>query len=143
MSLKKATEELLKVAEAIDQQAAEVAQFVCDQCNHTTTLAKINASRKMVASEIGENVTVSDVTVNDQVHCPAPSCEGVLSYNETEESKSYFYDDSVDAAAHSEKTETPAQEKAETLQTQKAERAQGVHASEMIDYDSIERYKRG
>lgn len=147
MSLKKATEELLKVAEAIDQQAAEVANFVCDKCNHTTTLAKINAARKMVASEIGENVTVSDVTVNDQVHCPAPSCEGVLSYNETEESKSYFYDDAVVAknpdAPHSEKTETPADEAAESEKTQKAEREKGVHAAEIVDYDSIERYRKG
>jgi hypothetical protein len=147
MSLKQAAEEILKVAEAIEQQAAEAASFVCDKCNHTTTLAKINASRKKVATEIGENMTVSDITVNDQVHCPAPSCEGVLSYKETEESKGYFYDDSVTAkdpnAPHSEKTETPADEAAESEKTQKAEREKGVHAAEKVDYDSIERYRKG
>jgi hypothetical protein len=148
MSLKQAAENLLKVAESIDQQAAEVTTFVCDKCNHTTTLAKINASRKKVASEIGENVAVNDVTVNDKVHCPAPGCEGVLSYKETEESKGYYYDpEAVTAkdpnAPHSEKTETPEEEAAESVKTQKKEREEGKHASEKIDYDAIERYKKG
>jgi hypothetical protein len=149
MSLKQAAENLLKVAEAIDQQAAEVSTFVCDKCNHTTTLAKINASRKKVAGEIGENVTVSDVTVNDKVHCPAPDCEGVLSYKETEESKGYYYDpEAVMAkdpnAPHSEKTETPKDEAAESLKTQEKEREEGKHeASEKMDYDALERYTKG
>jgi len=91
MSLKKTAEDLLQVAEAIEKEASEVTQFVCDTCNHTTTLAKINAARKTVASEIGKNVTVSDITVNDMVTCPA--CEGVLSYKVTKESQSYYFDE--------------------------------------------------
>ena len=150
MSLKKAAEDLLKVAEAIEKEASEVTSFVCDKCNHTTTLAKINAARKQVAGEVGENVTVSDITVNDKVSCPAPGCEGVLAYKETEASAQYYFDPETKEAKkdpdapHSEKTETPEEEKAESLETQKKERAEGKHAStEPIDYDSLDRYIKG
>ena len=147
MSLKQAAEELLKVADEIEQKAAECTQFTCGVCNHTTTLAKINAARKHTASEVGENVTVSDITVNDKVTCPA--CEGVLAYKETEASAGYYYDPdkAVEAkkdpdAPHSEKTETPEQEAAESLETQKKERAEGKHTAS-VDYDAIDRYKKG
>jgi len=149
MSLKQAAEELLKVADEMEKQAAEISKFVCDKCNHTTTLAKINAARIKSAAEVGENVTVSEITVNDKVHCPLPECQGVLSYQETEESASYYYDPEKKVAgaadkSHSEEKETPEQEAAESVETQKKERAEGKHeASEPIDYDAIERYTKG
>ena len=148
MSLKQAAEELLKVADEIEQKAAEVTTFVCDKCNHTSTLANINASRKKVASEVGENVTVTDITVNDKITCPAPGCEGVMAYNETEASAGFYYDPdkAVEAkdpdAPHSEKKETPAEEKDESLKTQEKERAEGAHTAS-VDYDAIDRYIKG
>jgi len=144
MSLKKQADDLLAVAAEIEKQAAEVTTFVCPSCNHTTTLAKINAARKAVASEIGENVVVSDIAVSDKVACPAPGCEGVLAYQETEASQPYYYDTEKEAKKHSEKTETAEQEAAESLQTQQEERAEGKHASsEPVDYDAIDRYLKG
>jgi hypothetical protein len=141
MSLKKTAEDLLKLADQIEQEASEVTKFVCDTCNHTATLATINASRKTAAEGI-EDVTVSDISVNDKISCPA--CEGVMAYSETEESQAYYFDpDKVEAKAkpHSEKTETPEQEAAESVETQTQERAQGKHAS--IDYDALDRYMKG
>jgi hypothetical protein len=138
MSLKQAAEELLKLADEIEGDASQVTQFVCDTCNHTATLAAINQKRKEASKEAGENVTVSDITVNDKIHCPA--CEGVMAYSETSESAPYYYDTDKEAAAHSEKTETPKDEAAESLETQEEERKKGVHAS--IDYDSLQRYKK-
>ena len=88
MSLKKAAEGLLRIAEDIEKDAAEVSQFVCDTCNHTATLATINVKRSEIAKEAGENVVVAEVTVNDKLHCPA--CEGFMAYQATEESKPYY-----------------------------------------------------
>ena len=151
MSLKKAAQDLLDVANAIEKQAAEVTSFVCSGCNHTTTLAKINASRAKIAGEVGENVTVSEITVNDQVSCPA--CEGVLSYYETEASTPYYFDpDKIAAkdpdAPHDEKTETPAAEKAESEATQEKEKEEGTEEHEQpkkaaIDYDALDIYING
>lgn len=153
--MKKAAEELLKIADEIEQEAATVTQFVCESCNHTASLASINAKRKTAAQEVGENVTVSDITVNDKIQCPA--CDGVMAYKATEASEAYYFDpdkkadDKPDetveeekaekkAAEHSEKTETPEDEAKESLKVQKEERAQGKHAS--IDYDSLKRYTK-
>jgi len=140
--MKEAAEELLKVADAIDKEAAEVTQFVCDKCNHTATLATINARRQEAAKTAGENVTVSDITVNDKIHCPA--CDGVMVYAETEESAGYYFDPDQKAAAKvspeeikEEKKETPEEqaleEKGEKLHKE-------PHAS--IDYDALERYSK-
>jgi len=165
--MKKAADELLKIADQIDKEAAEVTQFVCNKCNHTAALATINSKRQAAAKEAGENVTVSDITVNDSIKCPA--CDGVMAYKATEASEAYYFDPDkkaksdaeeeeadaeakakpkdeeeaadAEAAAHSEKTETPEEEKAETLETQKKERGEGKHeASAPIDYDSLQRY---
>jgi hypothetical protein len=155
--MKKAADELLKIADEIEKEAAEVTQFVCGKCSHTATLAAINTKRQAAAKEAGENVTVSDITVNDSIQCPA--CDGIMAYKATEASEAYYFDpdkkaeekkpeeepkkEEVEAkkdpdAPHSEKTETPAEESQESLETQKKEREKGVHAS--IDYDSLQRY---
>jgi hypothetical protein len=140
MSMKQAAEELLKVADAIDKEAAEVTQFVCNKCNHTATLASINARRKQAAEESGANVTVADITVNDKLQCPA--CDGVMAYQETEASAGFYFDPEKTAkdpdAPHDESKETPKEETEESLDTQKKEQEQGKHAS--IDYDTLERY---
>jgi DNA-binding protein len=147
MSLQKQAEELMAIANAIEKQAAEVTEFVCDKCNHTTTLAKINIARQTIASEVGENVTVSDIGVDDKVTCPAPGCEGVLAYQETEASAGYYYDpDKV--AKHDESKEIPAEEAKETPEMQKKEKEEGTEKHEQpkeasVDYDAIDRYKKG
>ena len=120
MSLKNAAEELLKVADDIEKEAAETSQFVCDKCNHTATLASINGKRQEVAKEAGEKVIVADVTVNDTVSCPA--CEGTMAYKATEESDKFYFDPESKEAGEDEEDE---EEK---------------KASEPIDYDSLERY---
>jgi len=144
--MKQAAEELLRIADEIEQDAANVTQFVCQDCNHTATLAKINERRKQAATELGENVSVSDITVNDQIACPA--CNGVMAYSENEESKAYYFDPEKTAEKvapkHDETKETPAAEKAESEQTQADEAAAGteLHKEASIDYDSLERYTK-
>jgi outer membrane biosynthesis protein TonB len=165
--MKKTADELLKIADDIDKDAAEVTTFVCDKCNHTATLAGINAKRqaaaKAASEATGETVVPADITVNDKIHCPA--CAGLMAYKATEASEAYYFDPDKKAddkpgetpaeekaekekdekeakknpdAPHSEKTETPEAEKGESLETQKKEQEKGVHAS--VDYDSLKRY---
>lgn len=120
MSLKETAKDLLKVADEIEVEAAEVTNFVCDSCNHTATLAKINEKRKQAAEEAGENVTVSPITVNDKIMCPACD-EGAMSYQATEESQRFYIEP----------------------ETKEAEEEEAKEAGESVDYDSLERYKNG
>ncbi|RKY77535.1 hypothetical protein DRQ07_08650 [candidate division KSB1 bacterium] len=116
MSIKQAAEELLKVADEIEKEAAEVTEFVCDQCNHTATLALINEKRREAAKQAGENVTVSEITVNDSVNCPA--CDGIMTYRPTEASEEYYIDEDKATKDNDESKE----------------------ASESLDYDSLQKY---
>lgn len=118
MSLKNAAEELLKVADEIEKEAADVTQFVCDKCNHTASLAAINQKRKEAAEASEDNVAVKDITINDTVNCPA--CDGVMAYKASKASDPYYFDPEQKEAG-----EKPESKKA---------------ASEPIDYDSLERY---
>jgi hypothetical protein len=145
---KKTAEELLKIAEEIEQQAAEVTQLVCDKCNHTSTLAKINDARKKTASDVSENIAVSEITVNDKVTCPAPGCDGVLSYKATEASAPYYYDpDAKPAEKTAAKEEAPKEEAPkeeapkEEEPKEEAPKEEGKEAKK-IDYDMIESYQR-
>ena len=115
MSMKQAAEELLKIADDIEQEAQEVTNFVCAECNHTATLATINQSRRTAAEQIDENVRVADITVNDEIACPA--CDGVMSYQASDESEKYYIDTKQADEKEADKT-----------------------ASEPIDYDSLQRY---
>lgn len=154
MSLKKTAEDLLQIAEAIEKEAADVTQFVCDKCHHTTTLAKINAARKTAAEEIGKNVTVSDITVNDNVACPA--CDGVLSYDATEESKSYYFDekkaddkeeedaeDEKDAASQKEIEEEKGETPEEQAEEEGGKKLHKEPHTASIDYDKLDQYLKG
>ena len=155
MSLKKAAEDLLKIADEIEKDAAGVTQFVCDKCNHTATLAGINGARQKAASDVGENVTVSDITVEDKVACPCPSCDGVMSYQATDESKVYYFEEkeAKKGKPKAEKPEGPTPEEvAEEAGESPAEQAQEESGEKLhkephkkeaaIDYDSLERYSR-
>jgi len=113
MSLKQAAEELLKIADQIEKDAAEVTEFVCDKCKHTASLASINQKRLEASKEAGDNVAVAEVTVDDKLHCPA--CEGIMSYNATEASEPYYAAEKKDD-----------------------EEEKACQAS--IDYDTLERY---
>ena len=144
MSLKKAATDLLKLADDIEAQANEVTQFVCDKCNHTASLAKINGTRKTMAKEAGENVTVSEITVEDTIACPA--CEGVMAYKETEESKGFYFDEKAAAVTPKEiaeeKKETPKQQ-AEEEQGKKLHEEPHGKKEAAIDYDQLDRYMKG
>lgn len=135
MSLKKAAEELLKIADEIDTQAETVTSFVCDKCNHTASLADINARRAEVAKEAGENVKVGKITVNDKIHCPA--CPGIMSYKASEESEKFYYDPEAKVAQDEEKPaeEKPAEEKPVE------EKEEEKKASEPVDYDLLQTLK--
>jgi cephalosporin hydroxylase len=137
MTLKEAAVELLKVADQIDKEASEVTKFVCEACNHTSTLANINAKRAEVAKTAGENVTVADVTVNDKIHCPA--CDGVMAYSQTADSEKFYFDPEKKVAE--EKVEEKVEEKKEEP---KKEEKEEVEASKKasIDYDSLQRYSK-
>jgi hypothetical protein len=155
MSLKKTAEDLLKIAEDIEMEAAEVTQFVCEKCNHTTTLAKINASRKEAANEIGDNVVVSPITVNEKVTCPA--CDGVLAYNATEESAPYYFDEKKAEEDDKDKeekeaTKEPSQREineetretpAEQALEEKGEKLHKEPHAASIDYDKLDLYLKG
>lgn len=127
MSLKQAAEDLLKVADEIEKEAEEVTQFVCEECNHTASLAKINAARDEAGKEAGENVTVSRISVNDSIICPA--CGGKMAYQETEDSSKFYFDPEQKSAGDEEEEKEEKEEKEE-------EKA----VSEPIDYDSLKRY---
>lgn len=134
MDVKKAAEELLKIADDIEKDAAEVTKFVCSSCNHTTNLLGINAKRREAAKTAGDNVTVADITVNDKVKCPA--CDGVMVYAETEASAPYYYDPDKAAVSQKEIDE----EKKETPEEQaEEEKGKKLHAEPhaSVDYDRI------
>jgi len=112
MEMKQASEELLKIADEIEKEAAAVTQFVCEGCNHTATLATINAKRVEAAQSTGQEVVVAQVGVEDVLSCPA--CGGKMAYQPTEESQKYYINVKADD-----------EDKA---------------ASAPIDYDSLQRY---
>jgi len=130
MSLKQAAEELLKIADEMEKDAAEVTRFVCDVCNHTTTLASINEKRAAVAKEAG-NVTAEEITVNDQVFCPA--CDGVMAYKATEASSAYYFDPDKKAEEEEEKPEEEKKPEEEAPEGSK-------ECKTALDYDSLNRY---
>jgi hypothetical protein len=130
MDVKKAAEELLKIANDIEKDAAEVTKFVCSSCNHTATLSSINVKRQEAAKTAGDSIQVADISVNDKVHCPA--CEGVMAYAETEASQPYYYDPDKAAVSKKEIEE----EKGETPKEQAEEEESGKE-DKKADYDSI------
>jgi len=155
MTLKEAAEALIKVADQIDKEAMEVTEFVCKGCNHTATLSSINGKRKEAAKTAGENVVVADVTVNDQIHCPA--CDDIMSYRSTEASEQFYFDpdkkaakkdeEEVDASKKEEvdaskKEEVEAPKKEEVDASKKEEEEVDASKKASIDYDSLKRYTK-
>jgi DNA-directed RNA polymerase subunit RPC12/RpoP len=128
MTLKEASEELLKIADDIEKEANEVTEFVCVGCNHTASLAKINGKRVELAKEAGENVTVSPITVNDKVACPA--CGGTMAYKATEAAEKYYFDPEKAAA------EKSAVEEKEPVEEEKKPEEE-KKAAEPVDYDKL------
>jgi len=141
MTPKQAAEELLKIADDIEKDAAEATKFVCDKCNHTASLDTINARRHETAKTAGENVTVSEITVNDKIQCPA--CDGVMAYSENDESKAYYFDPEKTAnEAAEEAGETSAEQATEEETGKELPKKPAKEASEPIDYDSLQRYMK-
>lgn len=127
MSMKQAAEELLKIADEIEKEASEITNFICDSCNHTATLASINDKRRKAADEAAKEasnkIVISDISVNDRVHCPA--CEGTMSYHPTEASEQYYIDEK--AAGDENEDDDDDDDKKEA-------------SVEPVDYDSLQRY---
>jgi hypothetical protein len=161
MTLKEAAAALIKVADQIDAEAMTVTEFVCKGCNHTATLASINSKRKTAAKEAGENVSVADITVNDQIHCPA--CNDIMAYRPTEASEQFYFDPDKKAAEEEKKPEEAKKEdkkddkKEEVMASKKAEDEKKEEKEDdkeddkddkeaskkaSIDYDSLKRYTK-
>lgn len=128
MSLKEAADKLLRIADDIDKEAAEVTQFVCSDCNHTATLATINNKRREAAENSEKNVEVNPITVNDNVACPA--CGGTMSYQATEESSRYYIDPEKQAGDDNDNDDDDDDDG----------NNEDKSANEPVDYDSLERY---
>lgn len=120
MEMKQAAEELLKIADDLENEAAAVTQFVCEGCNHTATLGTINTKRVEAAQASGQEVMVAKIDVEDVISCPA--CGGRMSYFPTEESQKYY----INVKAEEEEEED--------------DDKKGKKASTPIDYDSLKRY---
>lgn len=88
MDLKETAKKLMKLADTIEKEAADISYFVCDSCNHTASLSEINGRRKKLATEEDSNMIVEKVTINDTISCPA--CEGKMAYVATDSSEKYY-----------------------------------------------------
>jgi hypothetical protein len=86
-NMKLAAQRLLKIADDLEREAADNTFFVCDGCNHTSSLKDINAKRKM-AGENHKVKRIANVSVNDSVTCLA--CGGKMSYVPTDSSEKYY-----------------------------------------------------
>jgi len=86
-NMKLAAERLLKIANDLEKEAADNTFFVCDGCNHTSSLLDINTKRK-ISGKKNNVVRVANVTVNDAVTCVA--CGGKMSYVPTDSSEKYY-----------------------------------------------------
>jgi hypothetical protein len=98
-NMKLAAERLFKIADDLEKEAAENTFFVCEGCNHTSSLADINIRRK-TAGEQHKVKRIANVSVNDSVSCPA--CGDKMSYVPTEMSEKYYVeaeDDQEDTGA--------------------------------------------
>lgn len=126
MDLKVAAENLLKVADLIEKEAEQKTIFACESCNHTVTLAEINATRKSFAekeaSDTGKPVHVAKITVNDKVACG--SCgEGAMCYEADEVSSKYWVEaaeeDDLETLDIAEEDDTEVPEKEEDKEEDK------------------------
>lgn len=98
-NMKLAAERLFKIADDLEKEAAENTFFVCEGCNHTSSLSDINTRRK-TAGEQHKVKRVANVSVNDTVSCPA--CGDRMSYVPTDISEKYYVeaeDDQEDTGA--------------------------------------------
>lgn len=86
-NMKLAAEKLFKIADALEKEASENTFFVCDNCNHTASLADINAKRKTAGTKHSVK-KIASVTVNDEVSCVA--CGGKMAYVPTGDSTKYY-----------------------------------------------------
>lgn len=86
-NMKLAAERLLKIADDLEKEAADNTFFVCDGCNHTSSLLDINKKRK-IAGKNHSVKRIANVTVNDAVTCLA--CGGKMSYVPTDSSEKYY-----------------------------------------------------
>lgn len=126
MSIKDASDRLIKIAEAMEREALEHTYFVCDECNHTANLATINQRRKQAAEKY-EIKDFDTITVNDSVRCPVEACEGMMLYVPTSES-SKFYVEADDEEEDVSLEETPETEDIE--EEKKKETPEGEEVSE-------------
>lgn len=94
-NVKEAAEKILKLAEEIEKEAQEKSYFVCDACNHTANLSSINNRRKEAASEYGID-KIEPVTIEDELSCAVPGCEGTMKYVATEESERFYVESNED-----------------------------------------------
>ncbi len=69
------------------KEAADNTYFVCDGCNHTSSLADINTKRVTAGKALNVK-RIASVSVNDKVICPA--CGDKMAYVPTDMSEKYY-----------------------------------------------------
>lgn len=157
--IKKASEELLRIADEIEKEASEKIFFACNLCDHKSNLATIDAARRAASEANSDSLTtvvVASISVEDSLYCP--QCDGVMKYAATEESEKYIVeateqDYDTKEAAKEEKVEEKAEEKAEEKTEEKPEEKEAAKeenkeedtlvkkaASMGLDLDAIARY---
>lgn len=127
-----AAEQLLKIADSLEKEAAEKTLFACSGCGHTASLEEINDSIKKhaskVASEGGEfDLNSSLVTVNDRVRCA--SCkESAMAYVATPESEKFYMDEPKKKEEKAEGEEKESKEEVDLLEGQVMEASMEAQA---------------
>ncbi len=147
--IKKASEELLRIADEIEKEASEKIFFACDSCEHKANLATIESKRKEASEAVSDDtkkVMVASVSVDDSLACP--ECDGIMKYAATEESEKYIVEaaeedyDSKDEPKE-EKTEKADKEEKEATEEKVEEDENPLMkkaASLGLDLDAISRY---
>lgn len=130
--IKKASEELLRIADEIEKEASEKIFFACDSCEHNVNLATINAKRKEAseaASDESKKVMVASISVDDSLACP--ECDGVMRYAATEESEKYIVEAAEeDYDSKEEPKDDKVEEKAEKKEEKEAAKDEKVEEKE-------------
>jgi hypothetical protein len=95
---KTAAEELLKLADLIEEVASVKTIFSCEKCKHSAPLSVINTARsefaKKQATELNVEVEAQEVTVNDKIACPG--CGSAMAYEPTAESEKFYVESAAD-----------------------------------------------
>jgi len=151
--IKKAADELLRLADEIEKEASEKIFFACNSCDHKVNLATINAKRKEAADlnskQAGKQIVIASISVDDKIHCP--NCtSGKMAYAPTEESEKYLveaddskkepeeYDSMKEEKEEKEEKESSKKEEAEATKKDEVESAKKDEKEDTVEEEKEE-----